>query len=229
MKQLFLSFDIGITHLAFNLIELEMDDLLVDPLPIRVLQTETVDIANIPHKRVTQKACTLYHSGQVSDRMAHFFQEYEPQWSEFGEIAQVFLERQPPLGVTSVEALLFQRYRHKVHQIAPQSMHKWMKISHLDSKGRKTATIAAATPYLQHFYTFSKLARKHDQSDALMLFLYAMHKRAQQKQSRILQRERNQRMNEHFQYFSGTGMNEFFEGFRFKKKKRTRSDFLAGD
>ena len=214
MKKIFLSFDVGYTHLAFNLIELEMDDLLIEPLPIKVLQTETVDIAEIRHKHVSKKACTLHHSNQVSDRMDHFFQEYEKEWAKFGEIAEVFIEIQPPTGVVSVEALIFKQYRSKIKQISPNAMHKWFKISHLEYDARKEATVNHAFPYLNHFMSFQILARQHDQADALLLFLYEMSKRRKIKVREMDLDERKDRVNETFKRLHSETIDEFFEHFR---------------
>lgn len=215
--RIYVSFDIGIVHLAYVVIEIKDDDLLTDPLPIKILETECVDITDIKHNRVSKADCELHHTKQIYDRMTHFWQEYEPRWLEYGPIYKVFLERQPITGIGSVESLLFQRYRDRVVQVSPNAMHKYFGINKLDYDQRKDFTVDFAMPYLKHFPSFMNLERKHDCSDAFILLIYQMKMIQKEMIEKLEQEKRKAVVDEWFQETKGADMNAFFEQYKFKQ------------
>ena len=77
--------------------------------------------------------CKLHHTNEVSDLVAHFVQHYK---HIFEQADQIIVERQPPGGLTSVEALFHYIFREKVRLISPNSMHKHFGMGHLDYENR---------------------------------------------------------------------------------------------
>jgi hypothetical protein len=214
--KIYVSFDIGIIHLAYVIIAIPDDDLLTDPLPIKILETECVDVTQLPHNRVDRKDCQLHHTKEIYDRMTHFWQEYESRWVEqYGPLYKVFLERQPITGITSVESLLFQRYRDKVIQVSPNAMHKYFGINNLDYDQRKEFTVTYATPYLEKFPSFTSLERKHDCADAFLLFIYQMKMMQQDLYTQQEAAKRKSAIDGWLAETQGKSLDQFFQQFKF--------------
>lgn len=213
MPSVSVAFDVGIVHLAFVVIEsIEESEWATCPLPVKILMTETIDLTRLKHERVPRDRCQLHHTAQIADRMAHFFAEYEPRFREFGEISRVYLEQQPITGITSVESLLFQRYRECVKLVSPTQMHRWAGIHLLDYDRRKEAVVEMAREALEPFPSFRDLERQHDQADALMILLFELYQEQ-------LMRATVERRTEREQWFRDSQdqtIDEFYEQFRYK-------------
>ena len=89
----------------------------------------------------------------------------------FEQAAIVLLERQPEMGVTNVQDLLFTKFRDKVVLINPGSVHKYFSMSK-DYLTRKLQSEKIATRYLCSFHEFNNNSRKHDMSDAMLMIMY---------------------------------------------------------
>jgi len=215
-KKTYISFDIGIVHLGYSIIEVydeEVQDLQKFPFRFQVVETECVDVTQIP----CETDCALHHTKQIYDRMAHFWAWYEPRWlKQFGEFSNVFLERQPIHGIGSVEALLFQRYRNKVIQVSPNAMHKYFGIHHFTYDQRKEFVVNYTTPYLKSLANFQQAERKHDMSDALILFLFQMTRILTVKQKEKTLREKKLLTEQWFQETRGQNLDEYFNQFKCK-------------
>lgn len=128
---------------------------------------ETVEILFIDKVDITQYvgACG---TREVADLVKEFVKSYKDIFdtSEF-----VYIERQPPGGLTNVEALLVYLFREKISIISPNSMHKFFQIGHLAYEYRKQCTEEIARPYLEHLPLWKRLTRRHDIADALCLVL----------------------------------------------------------
>jgi hypothetical protein len=120
------------------------------------------------HRRVCSEDCVLHHERCVPDYVDHFIQEHE---SFFNEADRVLIERQPIMGITNVQDLLFQRFRDKVLLISPNSLHKHFKLSK-DYSIRKEESENLCSEYLSNELNYTKEQRKHDISDAMMMILY---------------------------------------------------------
>lgn len=220
---MYLSFDIGITNLAFVLVD-AVEYLEGRDSDVKTLYVDKVDLSNINHKRIPYKQCKLGHSNQISDKVDHFLQEYEPVWAEFGKIDEVFLEIQPPTGIGSVEALLFKHYRLKVKQLSSVSMHKWLQISHLDYDARKMKITEFADPYLNVFTSYRYHERKHDMADAFCLCKFELQRRR-----KIIQNNQQQISS----LIGKQTLQDYFEKYRFsqnpKNRKRKLSCFLSAE
>ena len=83
----------------------------------------------------------------------------------------IILERQPPIGITNVQDLLFKLYRNKVKLISPNSIHKYFNLSK-NYSNRKEQSEQISNSYLLNFNNFKNNIRKHDISDALLMIIY---------------------------------------------------------
>ena len=152
--------DVGYHNMA--MVETQVDE----DYNVTVTNVHTIDLTNLPHRRVSVSNCYLHHSLEIADLMAHFIQEYGPILEQADKIV---IERQPPTGLTQIETLLFYLYRDKTILVSPNAMHSHFKIGHLEYSDRKQQTIRIANPYLKDF---PNLGRIHDASDALCLILF---------------------------------------------------------
>ena len=155
--------DIGYKNLGL------VDVSVTDTFEYIVNDTRRIDLTYIK----CPSSCTLPHTNEVADLVAHFIQDNQ-QILDKADI--ILLERQPPGGLTSIETVLLYVFRHKTKLVSPNSMHKHFRIGHLDYEHRKIKTEEITTPYLSAFDGFSNQVRKHDMADAMCLILFYFSK-----------------------------------------------------
>ena len=178
-----LSIDIGIINLGYVFCSIGSIDsinsinslptknnkyFLDEYFPINVISCNKINITNIKHSVIKFCDCKLHHDYCIPDYLDHFIQENNEM---FEQAAIVLLERQPPMGVTNVQDLLFTKFRDKVVLINPGSVHKYFSMSK-DYLTRKLQSEKIATRYLCSFREFNKSSRKHDMSDAMLMIMY---------------------------------------------------------
>ena len=134
---------------------------------INVLSCDRVDITSMKHTRVNRRECTLCHDNCVPDYLDHFIQENEDL---FHTADIIILERQPPVGITNVQDLLFRLFRNKVLLISPNSVHAYFNLPK-EYTVRKERSEELAKEYI-FLENFQKNIRKHDISDALLMIIY---------------------------------------------------------
>ena len=139
---------------------------------IRVLDCNRVDITNILHKRIQTCDCKLHHDRCIPDYLDHFIQETP----HFNECDILIVERQPPVGITNVQDLLFKQFREKVLLISPGSIHKYFGLSTIYNE-RKEESEKIAETFLSNFSKFTTNNRKHDISDALLMTVFYYKKK----------------------------------------------------
>ena len=160
---LVLSIDIGIVNLGFVFANIDAESDSVE-----VIKCNRVDITYIRHNRVSFCDCKLHHEYCIPDYLDHFIQENEDIFTE-AEI--ILIERQPPVGITNVQDLLFKQFRHKVILISPNTIHSYFGMSS-EYDTRKQQSEAISKSFLHDQTNFKKHIRKHDISDALLFVLY---------------------------------------------------------
>jgi len=173
-----LSIDIGIVNLGYVYANINWDSFtnslklskcyLNESFPIEVIKCDRINITNIKHSVIPFCDCKLHHDYCIPDYLDHFIQEHSDL---FEQSDVVLLERQPPVGVTNVQDLLFTKFRHKVVLINPVSVHKYFNMSKDYSK-RKQESEKIAGKYLLTFNKFYNNTRKHDISDAMLMIMY---------------------------------------------------------
>lgn len=130
------------------------------------------NISLVKHDLIPVQECTIPHTRETCDRVAHFIQENQDL---FEGADCILIERQPPMGFKDIEALLMVKYRSKVKLISPNRMHKHFKMRHLDYEQRKHRVVEIASPHLGHIHTFKSQERKHDIADAACMCLMHAH------------------------------------------------------
>jgi len=173
-----LSIDIGIINLGYvfcsttsttNTTSIKKSTYFLDEyFPINVISCNRTNITNIKHSVIKFCDCKLHHDYCIPDYLDHFIQE---NIQMFEQAAIILLERQPPMGVTNVQDLLFTKFRDKVVLINPGSVHKYFSMSK-DYSTRKLQSEKIATRYLCSFHEFNNNSRKHDMSDAMLMIMY---------------------------------------------------------
>ena len=156
-----LSIDIGIINLGYVYTHFKNDK-------VSVLECNRVNITLMRHRCVKLHDCKLRHEFCIPDYLDHFIQEHLVL---FEEADILLIERQPPMGITNVQDLLFTRFRDKVKLVSPNAVHKFFKMDALYDT-RKIQSEQIAKEYLSNFETFTLNDRKHDISDALLLVLW---------------------------------------------------------
>jgi hypothetical protein len=161
------SVDVGVVNLGVVFAELDDDTYLLT----HVHRCENLDTRRMEHGRVSCETCTLGHTKTATDRLNHFMQERR-DW--FDRCAHVLIERQPIMGHTDVEQLLYSAFRDKAVLVSPNSMHKYFNIRHFTYDGRKEMTVRIADDLLPvtHFPRYHEMERKHDIADAVCIMLF---------------------------------------------------------
>ena len=156
-----LSIDIGIINLGYVFVELSET--------VNVLECNRINITHMKHNKVNRCDCKLHHDFCIPDYIDHFVQEY---FHLFNEADVILIERQPPMGLQSLQELLFIKFREKVKLVNPCSIHKFFKMTKCDYDLRKIESETIAKEYLNTFISFNGNERKHDISDAMLMVLH---------------------------------------------------------
>ena len=172
-----LSIDIGITNLGYVFADLNFNtnlniiknNIILDRTDyISILKCDRVDITIVKHNKTSLCNCKLHHENCIPDYLDHFIQEHD----DIFETAEIILiERQPPVGITNVQDLLFTKFRSKVKLISPSSVHKFFNMSR-EYLIRKEQSEDISMKYLYFLNNFMNNTRKHDMSDAMLMILY---------------------------------------------------------
>jgi hypothetical protein len=181
-----LSIDIGITNLGYVYSQFNIDTRFGSKYKatvynsdyttlmenshkdITIIDCDRVDITKVKHRKVPLCVCKLHHDRCIPDYLDHFIQET----SYFEECDVLLLERQPPVGITNVQDLLFKLFRDKVELISPNSIHKYFKLPGGEYNARKQLSEQLSSRYLLDFTTFTENIRRHDIADAMLMTIY---------------------------------------------------------
>ena len=153
-----LSIDIGIINLGY-----------VFAQGLNVIECNRIDITKVKHNKVSYCNCNLHHEFCIPDYLDHFIQEHANIF-ETSDI--ILIERQPPVGITNVQDLIFTKFRNKVKLVSPNTIHKFFKMTKCDYDIRKIESLQIAHEYLEQFTSFQNNERKHDISDAMLLIIH---------------------------------------------------------
>jgi len=135
---------------------------------VNIIDCNRVDITNVKHNRINRCDCLLHHDFCIPDYVDHFIQEHQEL---FDNSDLILLERQPPVGITNVQDLLFSKFRNKIIMISPVQIHRYFKLSK-DYFIRKEDSEYISQDFLKLFKQFNNNIRKHDITDSLLMLLY---------------------------------------------------------
>ena len=180
MELLVLSIDIGIINLGYVFAKFTLNKQITNYYKkvlitkeiltnnINIISCDRVNITNVKHSRIPICDCKLYHERCIPDYLDHFIQEHN---NLFEMADTIIIERQPPVGITNVQDLLFTKFRSKVILISPNSVHKFFNMSK-DYDIRKIESEKISHEYLKNHNKYLHNTRKHDISDAMLMLLY---------------------------------------------------------
>lgn len=157
------SIDVGISNLGLVISEIKNND---------ISSITFCDHINLKNFMCTDPYCiynTTVFSKTISHYMYHFFKEHEKY---LDECSTILVEKQPPLGVSSVEQLIQYKYPSKVQFIYPNSVHSFYKMRNLSRTQKKEFSMNIAKKYTLRNRLYRRLHRKHDISDAIMFLTY---------------------------------------------------------
>jgi hypothetical protein len=117
-----------------------------------------------------------------------------PLKDELKRSSVILVERQPPQGIVTVQAILYERFIDRIRLMSPQKMHKFFNINGLDYEGRKKQVEILAREVLCQKATedvvarYDALPRKHDVADALCFVSYFAGLQARSKKPNVFAR-----------------------------------------
>lgn len=172
-KYTVLSIDIGILNLGLSVGLVDKEHNIVE-----IAWVDNIDITNYTHEReLGECECHLYHTKSIADWMEHIFEEHKML---FESATYILIERQPITGLTSVEQLIYYRWRSKCILVHPRSMHKHFHIGHYEYEQRKERTMQIADKnYYWHpraVERYETFERQHDISDSICLMGFWVHR-----------------------------------------------------
>ena len=156
-----LSIDIGIINLGYVYAEIGEQ--------LNVIECNKIDITKMRHNIVSHCNCKLHHDNCMPDYIDHFIQEHH---NLFENSDLILIERQPPVGITNVQDLIFSKFRNKVKLVSPNTIHKFFKMTKGDYDLRKIESLNLSFEFLNDFKTFQFHERKHDMSDAMLMLIH---------------------------------------------------------
>ena len=179
-----LSVDIGIIHLGLCLALINNNYKLE-----KIVDINLIDISHYTHNRYKRDECQLYHTKTIYDMVVHILSEHPC----FDEADIILIERQPPSGLVAIEQIIFGMYRDKAQLIAPNSVHKFLGIGHLDYDNRKIFSEKFAKKYLSQDQQdeLMNYERAHDIGDAIEMLVFWTNKKHLEK----LKKDRYDRCN----------------------------------
>lgn len=106
----------------------------------------------------------------------------------------ILVERQPPQGIMTVQAILYERFIDRIRLMSPQKMHAFFDMTGLDYEGRKKRVEVLAREVLcqkaseDTVARYDALPRKHDVADALCFVSYYAGLQAKSKRPNVFSR-----------------------------------------
>ena len=158
---LYTAIDVGYKNLGLIQVELNQTATAV----VSTTFMKKIDISRTKCKN----NCKIPHTNEVADLISHFIEEYQ---YVLNTADVILMERQPPGGLTNIEALLFFIFRNKIKLISPNSVHCHFGFGHLDYERRKERVVSIASKHI----TLPDITRKHDIADAFCMILYEVQK-----------------------------------------------------
>jgi hypothetical protein len=182
-----LSIDIGITNFAMIQIELE-EDYLERQEVIKhneIIFCELINIIDVMNE-CSDKHCELRHDKIICDYVTHIFKKFKEQ---FDNSDVILIERQPPMGLVSIQELIMYKYRNKSILVSPNAMLNFFGLLNLDYSERKVHTEKIAEKFLNGFKHFVFNIRRHDMGDACVILYYYLSMRRKEHSKKIIQEE----------------------------------------
>jgi hypothetical protein len=202
-----LCIDVGILNLGISV------GLIDEQFNLKeIAHVDLIDITKFTHTHELEgKKCNLHHTKTIADWMEHLFHEHLPL---FQESDYILVEKQPPIGLVSIEQLIYYRWRDKCHLVSPRSMHKYYNIGQFNYEQRKLKTIDIAkslsTWNPRAIKNYEIFKRKHDITDSICLMGFWLNKN----KINYLEKQEKERIKQNQLTTTGMSTNDWFEQFR---------------
>ena len=198
-----MSIDIGIYHLGVS-ITLVDENFKIE----EIIWIDLIDITqfNCPN------GCELYHTKTFTDWLEHVFQR---EYGFFDLVDFILIERQPPVGLTAIEQLIFYRWRDKSILISPNSVHAFFCMGN-DYDKRKELAVRITRNFIPKNLQeqLEWYDRQHDIADSILFTIYWCEKQKQRLLTEHLELKRKKAMSKVVKGLNLTA-EEFFDGFRY--------------
>ena len=160
--------DIGIIHLGISFIEVNKNE---DTEILTVIEFELINLKELTDN--CDMNCGLYHSNTISDRLSHFLKIYQDRL----EICKyIFIEQQPIHGISSVEQLIYNKYRNKSYLVNPKKIHKYFGLStNVDLRKSKSVQLVNDILSFELKEQLKKYERKHDITDSVLIAMTGLY------------------------------------------------------
>lgn len=209
----FLCIDVGIINLGMSIITTDFE--------YNIKDVNAVDLINISDFKCDKDVCKLKHNKMCSDWVDHLIQNFG---IAFEQVNNIFIERQPPSGLVSVEQLILSKFRDKTILIHPCSMHKFFNISKYDYEDRKKFTEKIAIDSIKTDNIkdiFNSFERKHDMADSICIGIFGINIIRKEFEEYKTNKENEKFLNNPFTLnklsLNGITINEWFNKFYYKK------------
>jgi hypothetical protein len=202
-----LCIDVGILNLGISV------GLIDEQFNLKeIAHVDLIDITKFTHAHELEgKICNLHHTKTIADWMEHLFHEHLPL---FQESDYILVEKQPPIGLVSIEQLIYYRWRDKCHLVSPRSMHKYYNIGQFNYEQRKLKTIEIATSISawnpRAIKNYEIFKRKHDITDSICLMGFWLNKN----KINYLEKQEKERIKQNYLTTTGMSTNDWMEQFR---------------
>jgi len=189
------SFDIGIRNLAACFCRVHDETFEIECVSSIYkfdLYLERCD-SMVPAKKKCI-ACKRTRRGGMDEIDGLFHVLAGPLKEELKRSNIVLVERQPPQGIQTVQAILYERFIDRIRLLSPQKMHAFFGMTGLDYEGRKKRVEILARELLCQkadpslVTRYDALPRKHDVADALCFVSYFAGLQARSKKPNVFSR-----------------------------------------
>lgn len=166
------SFDIGIRNLAACFCKLNDDTYEIESVSSIHKYDLYMERCDSMDRRKCE-ACKRTRKGGMDEIDGLYHVLAGPLRDELKRSSVVLVERQPPQGIVTVQAILYERFIDRIRLMAPQKMHAFFGMTDLDYEGRKKRVEILAREVLCQkaepdiVSRYDALPRKHDVADAL--------------------------------------------------------------
>jgi hypothetical protein len=187
------SFDIGIRNLAACFCKVHDETFDIEYVSsIHKFDLYLERCGTLDRKKCA--ACKRTRRGGMDEIDGLFHVLAGPLKDELKRSNVVLVERQPPQGIVTVQAILYERFIDRIRLMSPQKMHAFFDMTTLDYEGRKKRVEILAREVLCQKASedivarYDALPRKHDVADALCFVSYYAGLQARSRRTNVFSR-----------------------------------------
>ena len=187
------SFDIGIRNLAACFCKVHDETFEIESVSSIYKFDLYLERCDSTDKRKCA-ACKRTRRGGMDEIDGLYHVLAGPLRDELKRSTIVLVERQPPQGIVTIQAILYERFIDRIRLMSPQKMHAFFGMTGLDYEGRKKEVEILAREILCQkaepdvVSRYDALPRKHDVADALCFVSYYAGLQARSRKPNVFSR-----------------------------------------